>query len=97
MSNDEHKSADIIDIIIDSVIDFIDDGFQITFQSSIGSMTHEDYVNHTPNYYNFQPVTQSGRTTKSEFFIIFNNISYEDHLKINTGILSTISKLSEED
>jgi hypothetical protein len=87
-----------IGIIVDSVIDFIDDGRKILFKSSVENMTYEDYVSKNDNYHNFRPVINAGNRVTGSFQIVFQNISdYQDFLTVSTEMQSTIGKLEDHE
>ena len=56
------ESVDIegeVDKIVETMLDFIDEGEKITFKSSTGEMTYTDYLAKNDKYQNFKPVLVS--------------------------------------
>jgi len=54
--NESHKDEDVVDFIVDTMRDFLDDDRKIEFKSVIGDMNWDDYVKKNSNYLDFRPI-----------------------------------------
>jgi hypothetical protein len=85
--------------IIDTMLDFIDDGYKITFKSPIGNMTYQQHLDKEGD---FHPVFKPNDTLiRYKFSIVFSNCekfkSYDDFVKIVDEMQVTIARLSDLD
>jgi len=90
-------NKDVTSQIVDTMLDFIDDGYNIKFISNIGSMTYQQYLDGPTN---FQPqVKMSSGVLVSQFTIRFTKNekfkSYEDFVRICDEMQVTIARLSD--
>ena len=87
-----------VDKIVDTMLDFIDEGEKITFKSSAGDMTYSDYLEKNTNYHNFKPVITARGTTTSRFTIVYKpkDGSYNNLITILDNMQSTIGRLGED-
>jgi len=87
-----------IDKIVDTMLDFIDEGERITFKSSTGDMTYSDYLEKNERYQNFKPVLVSKNKTVSRFSIVYSakDKDYDNLVEILDNMKSTIGRLSDE-
>ena len=95
------ESVDIegeVDKIVDTMLDFIDEGEKITFKSSTGEMTYTDYLEKNERYQNFKPVLVSKNKTVSKFSIVYSpkDGSYDNLMNILDNMKSTIGRLGED-
>jgi len=96
--NEGHTHENDVDIIIDSMRDFLDDDREILFKSCIDNMKYQDYIDKNSNYVNFKPIINTGNLIRSQFVIVFQDIrDYQDFVNITSQMQSTISRLSDED
>ena len=96
--NEGHTHENDVDIIIDSMRDFLDDDREILFKSCINNMRYQDYIDRNSNYTNFKPIINTGNLIRGQFTIVFQDIKdYQDFVHITSQMQSTISKLSDED
>ena len=86
-----------VDEIVDTMLDFIDEGERITFKSSTGEMTYSDYLEKNERYQNFKPVLVSKNKTVSKFTIIYSpkDGSYNNLMVVLDNMQSTIGRLGE--
>lgn len=86
-----------VDKIVETMLDFIDDGEKITFKSSTGEMTYTDYLEKNGRYQNFKPVITSKNKTVSKFSIVYSpkDGSYDNLIIVLNNMQSTIGRLSE--
>jgi len=79
-----------VDDIIDIMFDFVDEGWDITFNSSTGDMKYRDYIDKNSKYTNFKPVIKSDRKTVSKFSVDFlsKNVSKSSLKFINFDSLT---------
>ena len=84
-----------VDKIVDTMLDFIDEGERITFKSSTGEMTYTDYLEKNTRYQNFKPVLVSKNKTVSKFSIVYSpkNASYDNLMVVLENMQSTIGRL----
>ena len=88
---------DDIDKIVDTMLDFIDEGERITFKSSTGDMTYSDYLDKNTSYQDFKPVIVSKNKTVSKFSIVFHQTGiYDNLMDILDNMKSTIGRLGED-
>lgn len=95
------ESLDIegeVDKIIETMLDFIDEGEKITFKSSTGDMNYTDYLEKNTRYQNFKPVLVSRNKTVSKFSIVYSpkDGSYDNLMNILDNMQSTIGRLGED-
>lgn len=84
-----------VDKIVDTMLDFIDEGEKITFKSSTGEMTYTDYLEKNTRYQNFKPVLVSKNKTISKFSIVYSpkNDNYDNLMIVLENMKSTIGRL----
>ena len=87
-----------VDKIVDTMLDFIDEGEKISFRSSTGDMRYTDYLEKNSAYQNFKPVLVSKNKTVSKFSIIYSpkDGSYDNLMTILDNMQSTIGRLGED-
>jgi predicted ABC-type ATPase len=96
---ESHTSENEVDKIVDTMLDFIDEGERITFKSSTGDMTYSDYLEKNIRYQNFKPVLVSKNKTVSKFTIVYSpkDGSYDNLMIVLDNMKSTIGRLGEDD
>jgi predicted kinase len=87
----------VISDIVDCVLDLIEDGYKITFKSTLGDMTYQQYLDGGGD---FQPVVNpTGGVEVSQFTIRFSTNekfkTYEDFVKIVDEMQVTIARLQD--
>jgi predicted ABC-type ATPase len=92
------ESVDVeseVDNIVDTMLDFIDEGEKITFKSVSGDMTYSDYLEKNSKYDNFKPVITSRGTTSSKFSIVYSpkDGSYDNLMVVMENMKSAIGRL----
>jgi predicted kinase len=90
-------NKDVTSQIVDTMLDFIDDGYKVTFRSTLGDMTYQQYLDGVGN---FQPVVNpTGGVEVSQFTIRFSVNekfkSYEDFVRICDEMQVTIARLQD--
>jgi len=87
-----------VDKIVDTMLDFIDEGEKITFKSSSGDMTYIDYLEKNDKYSKFRPVITARGATTSKFSIVYapKDGSYNNLMVILDNMQSTVGRLGEE-
>jgi len=95
------ESVDVqgeVDKIVETMLDFIDEGEKITFKSSTGEMTYSDYLEKNERYQNFKPVLLSKNKTVSKFTIVYSpkDGSYNNLMVVLDNMQSTIGRLGED-
>ena len=87
-----------VDKIVDTMLDFIDEGEKITFKSSTGDMRYTDYLEKNAAYQNFKPVIASKNKTTSKFSIVYapKDSSYDNLMVILDNMQSTVGRLRED-
>ena len=95
---ESNGSENEVDKIVDTMLDFIDEGEKITFKSSTGSMTYTDYLAKNDRYQNFKPVLVSKNKTVSRFSIVYSakDKDYDNLLEILDNMKSTIGRLGDD-
>ena len=95
---ESHASENEVDKIVDTMLDFIDEGEKITFKSSTGGMTYSDYLEKNVRYQNFKPVLVSKNKTVSRFSIVYSpkDATYNNLMIVLDNMQSTIGRLGEE-
>lgn len=95
------ESADLkneVDKIVDTMLDFIDEGEKITFKSSTGDMRYTDYLEKNASYQSFKPVIVSKNKTTSKFSIVYapKDGGYDNLMVILDNMQSTVGRLRED-
>jgi predicted ABC-type ATPase len=95
------ESVDVqgeVDKIVDTMLDFIDEGERITFKSSTGDMTYSDYLEKNTRYQEFKPVLVSKNKTVSKFSLIYRpkDRSYNNLMVVLDNMQSTIGRLGDD-
>ena len=87
-----------VDKIVDTMLDFIDDGEKISFYSASGNMNYNDYLEKNSNYQKFKPVLKAGNKIISKFNIVYvpKNNSYDGVVELMDNMKSTIGRLGED-
>jgi len=87
-----------IDKIVDTMLDFIDEGEKISFYSASGNMNYNDYLEKNSNYQKFKPVLKAGKKIISKFNIVYvpKNNSYDGVVELMDNMKSTIGRLGED-
>ena len=87
-----------VDKIVDTMLDFIDDGEKISFYSASGNMNYNDYLEKNSNYQQFKPVLKAGNKIISKFNIVYvpKNNSYDGVVELMDNMKSTIGRLGED-
>ena len=87
-----------VDKIVDTMLDFIDEGEKITFKSSTGDMTYTDYLEKNARYHTFKPVLVSKNKTVSKFTIVYSpkDGSYNNLMVVLDNMQSTIGRLGDD-
>ena len=95
---ESHTSENEVDKIVDTMLDFIDEGEKIRFKSATGDMTYSDYLEKNIRYQNFKPVLVSKNKTVSKFSIVYSpkDASYNNLMVILENMQSAIGRLGEE-
>jgi len=95
---ESNGSENEVDKIVDTMLDFIDEGEKITFKSSTGYMTYTDYLAKNDRYQNFKPVLVSKNKTVSRFSIVYSpkDATYNNLIIVLDNMQSTIGRLGEE-
>jgi len=94
-STDTHNE---VDKIVDTMLDFIDEGEKITFKSSTGNMTYSDYLEKNIRYQNFKPVLVSKNKTVSKFSIVYSpkDATYNNLMVILENMQSAVGRLGDD-
>ena len=96
--NENHTHENEVDIIIDTMQDFLDDDRNILFKSPIGDLRYRDYVVKNSNYIGFKPIVNTGGRIRSQFSIHFQDIKdYSDFLSVSNQMQSVFGRLKDED
>lgn len=95
--NESYKDKDDVDDIIETMLDFIDDGENISFISTSGEMNYQDYLDKNTRYDNFKPVMKGGNLIISKFSIIYRpkNKSYDGLIDLMDNMKSCIGRLKD--
>ena len=95
---ESNGSENEVDKIVDTMLDFIDEGEKITFKSSTGDMTYTDYLVKNDRYQKFKPVLVSKNKTVSRFSIVYSakDKDYDNLVEILDNMKSTIGRLGDE-
>jgi predicted ABC-type ATPase len=95
---ESNGSENEVDKIVDTMLDFIDEGEKITFKSSTGDMTYTDYLVKNDRYQKFKPVLVSKNKTVSKFTIVYSpkDGSYDNLMIVLDNMKSTIGRLGED-
>jgi len=95
---ESHTSENEVDKIVDTMLDFIDEGEKIRFKSATGDMTYSDYLEKNIRYQNFKPVLVSKNKTVSKFSIVYSpkDGNYDNLMIILDNMKSTIGRLGDD-
>ena len=96
--NESTDNNNVVDKIVETMLEFIDEGEKISFYSASGNMNFNDYLAKNRNYQNFKPVLKAGNKIISKFNIVYvpKNRSYDGVVEIMDNMKSTIGRLGEE-
>jgi hypothetical protein len=96
--NESTDNNDVVDSIVDTMLDFIDEGEKISFYSASGNMNYNDYLDKNSNYQKFKPVLKAGNKIISKFNIVYvpKNNSYDGVVEIMDNMKSTIGRLGDD-
>lgn len=99
--NESIDNKSVVDDIIDTMVDFIDEGEKITFyspNSSYGGMTYQDYLSKNNRYEEFKPVNKAGNKIISKFSIVYRpkNNNYDGFVELMDNMKSTIGRLGDD-
>ncbi len=96
--NESTENNDVVVSIVETMLDFIDEGEKITFKSSTGDMSYSDYLEKNDNYQKFKPVITARGTTTSRFTIVYRpkDGSYKNLMIIIDNMQSTIDRLGDD-
>jgi hypothetical protein len=96
---ESHSQENEIDVIIDSMRDFLDDDRNILFKSSINdTLSYQDYIDKNSKYIEFKPIINTGNVIRSSFSIHFQDIKdYSDFLLVTNEMQSVFGRLKDED
>jgi len=96
--NENHTHENDVDLIIDTMRDFLDDDRNILFKSSVGDMRYQDYIDKNSNYKLFKPIINAGHLIRGQFSIVFQDIKdYSDFLSVSNQMQSVFGRLKDED
>jgi nucleoid DNA-binding protein len=97
--NESTDNNNVVDKIVETMLEFIDEGEKISFYSASGNMNFNDYLAKNRNYQNFKPVLKAGNKIISKFNIVYvpKNNSYDGVVELMDNMKSTIGRLGEED
>ena len=96
--NESTDNNVVVDSIVDTMLDFIDEGEKISFYSASGNMNYNDYLDKNSNYQKFKPVLKAGNKIISKFNIVYvpKNRSYDGLVEIMDNMKSAIGRLGED-
>ena len=96
--NESTDNNNVVDKIVETMLEFIDEGEKISFYSASGNMNFNDYLEKNRNYQNFKPVLKAGNKIISKFNIVYvpKNNSYDGVVELMDNMKSTIGRLGEE-
>lgn len=96
--NESTDNNDVVDSIVDTMLEFIDEGEKISFYSASGNMNYNDYLDKNSNYQKFKPVLKAGNKIISKFNIVYvpKNNSYDGVVEIMDNMKSTIGRLGDD-
>ena len=96
--NESTDNNDVVDKIVETMLEFIDEGEKISFYSASGNMNFNDYLEKNRNYQNFKPVLKAGNKIISKFNIVYvpKNNSYDGVVEIMDNMKSTIGRLGDD-
>ena len=96
--NESTDNNNVVDKIVETMLEFIDEGEKISFYSASGNMNFNDYLAKNRNYQNFKPVLKAGNKIISKFNIVYvpKNNSYDGVVELMDNMKSTIGRLGEE-
>lgn len=96
--NESTDNNDVVDKIVETMLEFIDEGEKISFYSASGNMNYNDYLEKNRNYQNFKPVLKTGNKIISKFNIVYvpKKGSYDGVVEIMDNMKSTIGRLGDD-
>jgi nucleoid DNA-binding protein len=96
--NESLDNNDVVDKIVETMLEFIDEGEKISFYSASGNMNYSDYLEKNRNYQNFKPVLKTGNKIISKFNIVYvpKKGSYDGAVEIMDNMKSTIGRLGDD-
>lgn len=97
MVKESVNTKEAVDEIIETMLDFIDEGENITFYSPHGDMKYTDYLSKNSKYDSFKPVFKGGNKIVSKFDIIYRpkDQTYKGLIELMTNMQSAIGRLTD--
>ncbi len=97
MVKESVNTKEAVDEIIETMLDFIDEGENITFYSPHGDMKYTDYLSKNSKYDSFKPVFKGGNKIVSKFDIIYRpkDQTYNGLIELMTNMQSAIGRLGD--
>lgn len=91
------QNSDLCQDLFELMADFIDDGYNITFKSSVGDIKPSDIIEkNNSKLILFRPIMKSGANIKSKFSITIHSVGKYDRLtNVIDGMTPTINRLSD--
>jgi hypothetical protein len=88
----------VVDKIVETMLEFIDEGEKISFYSASGNMNFSDYLDKNSNYQKFKPVLKGGNKIISKFSIVYvpKNNSYDGVVELMDNMKSAIGRLGDD-
>ena len=96
--NESTDNNNVVDKIVETMLEFIDEGEKISFYSASGNMNFNDYLEKNRNYQNFKPVLKAGNKIISKFNIVYvpKNNSYDGVVELMDNMKSAIGRLGDD-
>jgi len=89
-------NGDVVDNIVENMLEFIDEGEKILFESPSGSMSYDDYLQNNSRYDSFKPILKTKNKIVSKFTISYlkkGGTSFDNMINIIERMKTPIGRL----
>lgn len=91
-------NEDVVDYIVENMLEFIDDGEKILFESPSGSMSYDDYLQKNSKYDLFKPILKTKNKIINKFTISYlkrEGTSFDNMINIIERMKTPIGRLRD--
>jgi len=97
-NNKLEDNEDVVDFIVENMLEFIDEGEKIIFESPSGSMNYDDYLQKNYRCDSFKPILKTGNKIISKFTISYlkrDGTTFDNMINIINRMRTPIGRLRD--